>query len=353
MHVGFVVYGDVQQTSGGYRYDRKLRDYLEAHDSTVEILSIDENDAVHHIGENWSPTLYKRLNQPFDVLLQDAWCSRSLWRINTQLSRPGALVGIVHLLRSGPSDQYSISTRRYNQFVERTYLGTLDGAICTSQDTKRRVATLCDTESIVAPPSGRVEGRAMSVKDVKRRARRNEPLRLLTIGNVIPRKGVKTVIEAVDASSVPLEYTIIGSLTEAPTYANTVQRLAREVAEPTSITFTGKVSRATLKAELTRSHVLAMPSRYEGFGMVYLEAMEYGVVPLASAIGGANDLVREGENGYLIEPEDVKTLRQRVEKLVNDRDALAALGTAALSTADEHPTWDESMRTIHSYLQQV
>jgi glycosyltransferase involved in cell wall biosynthesis len=105
-----------------------------------------------------------------------------------------------------------------------------------------------------------------------------------------------------------------------------------------------------LPALLERAHVLAVPSRYEPFGMVYLEAMEYGVVPLASTVGGADELVDDGANGCLVDPGDAEGLRAALATLRDDRETLASLATGALETADTHPDWASSMARVRAFL---
>ena len=71
---------------------------------------------------------------------------------------------------------------------------------------------------------------------------------------------------------------------------------------------------------------------------------------LASASGGARDLGREGENGYLISPGDVATLARRIQEFIDDRRRLAEVGKAARRTWAAHPTWNETAAAIEAYL---
>ncbi len=349
MDVGLVVYGGLDRTSGGFRYDRKLVSALEARGDEVDVVSIPWRTYPRHLADGLSRSLRSRLNQPYDVLLQDELCHPSLWRHNRHLDRPKAVVSIVHLLRSGPT---SGPTRPLYRAIERRYLESVDAAVCTSHDTHDRTRTLADLPTLVAPPSGRVEGAAHSPKRVESRARGGR-LRAVFVGNLLPRKGVRTLLSALARTDRQVELTVVGSHEGDPEYARSARADAYDLGIADRVAFTGEVPSGELDRLLARSHVLAVPASYEGFGMVYLEAMEYGVVPIASAVGGASEIVEHGRNGFLVEPDDPDEIASILSALTADRDALARLGTNALETAARHPTWAVTMGRVRSFLRTV
>jgi glycosyltransferase involved in cell wall biosynthesis len=97
-------------------------------------------------------------------------------------------------------------------------------------------------------------------------------------------------------------------------------------------------------AQLRRAQVLAVPSSHEGFGIAYLEGMAFGLPAVAAAHGGAGDLVRDGYNGYLVDPENVSALAERMARLAVDRDRLARMSLAARRTFLRRPTWRSARR---------
>ncbi|WP_255190825.1 glycosyltransferase family 4 protein [Natronobeatus ordinarius] len=353
MHVGLVVYGGLDRTSGGFRYDRKLVSHLEERGDEVEVIAIPWRSYPRHLGDACSRSIRSRLNRPFDVLVQDELCHPSLWRHNPRLDRPGAIVALVHLLRSGgPQTRLGPLYRT----IERRYLETVDAAVCTSADTRDRTRELATVPTLVAPPAGRIEGAAVTPERVTARAQ-SGPLRVAFVGNLLPRKGLSTLLSGlahVDGSDPGDEaewhLTVVGSHDADPATARRAVERATVLGIADRVTFTGEVSNRELESILERSHVLAVPARYEGFGMVYLEAMEYGVVPIASAVGGASEFVADGRAGFLVDPDDAGQIGALVAELATDRDRLAALGHAALETAAAHPTWAETMDRVRSFL---
>ena len=112
----------------------------------------------------------------------------------------------------------------------------------------------------------------------------------------------------------------------------------------------GRVDDQTLAAALARADVLAVPSRYEGFGMVYLEAMEHGTVPIAGDLGGAGEFITHNGNGFLVGPADSDALRDILDRLCSDRDRLAELSASATETAAAHPTWADSFARAREFM---
>ncbi|QSG01289.1 glycosyltransferase family 4 protein [Natranaeroarchaeum sulfidigenes] len=352
MHVGLVIYGDLNATSGGFRYDRQLVSYLREQGDTVDVISLPWRSYPRGLVDGVSPSIRAKLDRSVDVLVQDGLCHPSLWRQNHQLEKPGAIVTLIHHLRSDdPTERFGPTFRPF----ERRYLESVDAAISTSQFSRTRAcelaAELGRKPTLVAPPAGRTEGAAVTPERVRKRAVTG-PLRVVYLGNVVPRKDPKTLLAAI-ARGHPerdWELTVVGSHDADPDYAASVVMAASEYGIDDRVEFTGKIEPPGLEAILERSHVCCVPSRYEAFGMVYLEAMEYGVVPIAGSVGGAGEFVEHGHNGFVVEPGDEAGITTHLQELDDQRGRLAQLGKRALVTARQHPTWDESMSDIRAFL---
>src|SRR5262245_44200209 len=91
-----------------------------------------------------------------------------------------------------------------------------------------------------------------------------------------------------------------------------LQSKARELGVDRSVLLTGKVGESTLHALYDRAAVFAMPSRAEGFGLVYLEAMSHRLPVVASTADAASEIVVDGKTGFLIDPDDRAALVDRL-----------------------------------------
>lgn len=348
MHVGLVIYGSLDATSGGFQYDRRLVDHLRSCGDTVDIYSLPWRSYPGQLGDSYSRSVREQIDQSVDVLLQDELCHPSLWRHNEQLQHPSVVVSLVHLLRTNTSVPWW--QRPIVEAVERRYLASVDGLVCNSGPTRTDAEALLDSEppSVVAPPStdrlpvdgsnARIENRAEEL-----------PLRILYVGNVVRRKGLDTLVDGLARLDADWELTVVGDLTVEPAFSSAVQQQVHSHALGDRVEFLGQVDDDTLAAELEQSHVLAMPSRHEPFGIVYLEAMAAGVVPLATSAGGATDIVTDGETGMVVPPEDPGAIATALSRVAGDRELLLELAVQARRRYEHHPTWTESMDSIRAF----
>jgi len=135
----------------------------------------------------------------------------------------------------------------------------------------------------------------------QKKRRQMKKLQLVYAGQLIPLKKVDDLICAVKKLDFPCELVIIG---EGPERS----RLEAIAAGQDNITFTGWLQREAVLAEMKKADAFVMVSSPETYGMVYLEAMAQGCIPVASKGEGFDGLIRNGENGYLVQPGDVDGL---------------------------------------------
>ena len=354
MHIGLVIYGSLETISGGYLYDCKLVDYLRRQGDRVDIISLPWRSYPRHLGDNLSSTLFRQLaDLPVDILLQDELNHPSFFWLNRRL-RPRVsyrTMAVIHHLRSveaRPSWQNFL----YRQ-VEHRYITSLDGFICNSQTTRRSVESMVGRglPGIVALPGKDASQPTLSEAVIIRRAKQPGPLRLVFLGNIILRKGLHTLLAAL--SHLPPEawsLSIIGSPELDRDYARLVHYLAENARLCDNLEFLGQLDQLTLFDYLQKSHVLVVPSSYEGFGIAYLEGMGFGLPSIAPLAGGAGELITHGENGFLIGPGDTQALVDHLAMLIEDRQALLRMSLAALERFRKHPTWEEMGASVRNFL---
>ncbi|PSP81077.1 glycosyltransferase family 1 protein [Halobacteriales archaeon QS_1_68_20] len=349
MHVGFVVYGDLSNVSGGFLYDRELVEGLRQRGEWVDVVSLPWRTYGRHLTDNFSDAVRRRLDGPHDVLLQDELCHPSLVRVNRSLDVP--VVALAHSLRS--EEPRAPPQRWLYSWIERRYLGGIDGAVCNSRATREAVETMADVSTTIAYPGRGHRDPGVTTDEIERRAH-DGPLRVAFLGNVVPRKGLHALVDGLAGlDSDRWHLTVVGSLDAAPRYASRLGRRLEERDLADSVTLTGHLSDDELAARLRDQHVLAVPSLYEAFGIVYLEGMGFGLPALATTAGGADELVRDGENGFLVPPEEPLAIARTIAPLVDDRDRLAELGVTARETYEAHQTWDETVEQVRTFLRDV
>ena len=354
MHLGLVVYGSLETVSGGYLYDRKLVEYLQSCGDEVEVISVPWRPYGRALLDNLSPALIERLGRAScHLLVQDELVHPSLCRLNHRLRRrvPYPLVAIVHHLR-GCEARPAWQNFLYRQ-VERRYLSSVDGFIFNSNATRTEVERLvaAGRPAVVAPPGGDNVPGGLSREEVLQRAGAPGPCRLIFVGNLIPRKGLHVLLDALATLPDPdWRLTVVGGPELDPPYARAIRSRIAALGLTGKIKMLGTLPPEELAGRLRESHLLAVPSAYEGFGIVYLEAMRFGLPVIASAAGGAREIVSHGVNGFLAPPGDPATLSRLLKSLLENRDLLVRLSLAALTHAASQPTWKESAARVREFL---
>jgi D-inositol-3-phosphate glycosyltransferase len=166
-------------------------------------------------------------------------------------------------------------------------------------------------------------------------------LMLLFVGRIEPLKGLDTLLEALasmrrqglfDRHSLCLS--VIGGDPEVDQQAMSaemarVQELSAAYGLEDLVTFLGKRSQDTLPYYYSAAEAVIVPSQYESFGMVALEAMACGTPVVASQIGGLAFLVQDGLTGYTVPAGEPEALVDRLRTLIKDTDLRQRMGRQA------------------------
>jgi len=156
-------------------------------------------------------------------------------------------------------------------------------------------------------------------------------LSVLSVGNLIPIKGHELLLRAIAkiSSEFPaLTCDIIGSGPEK----DRLQKLAAELRIAERVRFAGRQSRAKVAEAMRACTVFALPSRYEGLGCVYLEAMSCGKPAIACRGQGISEVIRDGWNGALVSDNDAHELAGTLAVLLRDEPRRRRIGAAARNT---------------------
>jgi glycosyltransferase involved in cell wall biosynthesis len=344
MKIGLVIYGSLDTLSGGYMYDRKLVEYLRAQGDTVEIISLPWRNYAAHLMDNFS----FKLPHNFDILIQDELNHPSLIGAN-QGTHPYPIVSLVHHLRC--SELRPQWQNNFYEIIEKKYLQSVDGFIFNSQTTKGVVNELLVKEkpSVVAyPPTDRF-GAAITEKEIVERSKSKE-LRILFLGNVMQRKGLLTLLKAVHGQSSAVRLDVVGSLISEPEYAKHIQSFIADNKLSSFVFLHNALDNEPLREKLRQAHVLIVPSSYEGFGIVYLEGMGFGLPAIGTTAGAAGEVIEHGKTGYLIEPNDSTALAKHISRLATDRELLTQLSLNARARYTQQPAWNETAGQIRGFL---
>lgn len=353
MRIGLLIYGSLDLLTGGFIYDRILVEHLRETGHEVEVFSLPWRRYAGQLAANINHSLVDQIEAAqLDLLLQDELCHPSLFLLNRRI-KPAVnapLVSIVHHLRI--SEQHPRLFRPLYRAVETRYLSTVDAWIYNSQTTRQSVEQVTggDRPYVVAYPSGsRFEG--FSVEQIEQRVKQDRPLQVVFVGSLIRRKGLHTLIEALAyLPDQAAELTIIGNAEADPIYTRAIRRQIGESGLAERVKLTGVLPADQLRDYLAGADVLAVPSQYEGFGIVYLEGMAFGLPAIASTGGAAHEIITPGQDGFLVPPGDSKALADCLQTLQSNPRQHLSMSLAARARFESHPTWVESAAQIEFFL---
>jgi glycosyltransferase involved in cell wall biosynthesis len=363
MKLGLIIYGSLDIMSGGYLYDRKLVESLRKRGDQVEVISLPRRNYAAYLLDNLS----FRLPGGFDLIIEDELNHPSLLSANAG-KHPCPVASLVHNLHSlEPRPAWQ---NKLFRVIEQRYLNSVDGFIFNSETTRSAAQRLVRDRKpfvIANPPTDRF-GPHLDADQIRLRANEPGPLRLLFLGNVIPLKGLHVLFEAMvkkqttlvkeqttlisDQSSV-ISVDVVGSLTVDSKYAHEMQHYVTAHGLSSTVRFHGILDNEPLIERLKCAQVMVMPSSYEGFGMAYLEGMGFGLPAIATTCGAASEFILDGENGYLIPPNDSSLLAERLMTLAHDRELLTRLSFNALQRHQAQPSWEQTVDRIRDFLPDV
>lgn len=171
----------------------------------------------------------------------------------------------------------------------------------------------------------------------------NAQVKILFIGRLIPRKGFQRVVQALplvrQLARVPFEIEVVGT----GAAQTDLDALAAKLGISDVIHYVGMVPYDKLERSYQYADIFVLTSLSEGMPSVILEAMACGLPIVASDVGGNNEIVREGDNGFLIRGDDVELLAERLAELVNNGELRRRMGERSRELARQYD-WSFIMR---------
>jgi phosphatidylinositol alpha-1,6-mannosyltransferase len=183
----------------------------------------------------------------------------------------------------------------------------------------------------------------------------NETPILLTVGRLVPRKGIDLMLRALPLilQETAVTYHIGGS---GPDHAR-LEKLVQESGIQHAVRFLGRIPDDELPHLYASADLFVMPNReiqaegsLEGFGIVFLEASASGLPVIAGRSGGAVEAVQDGITGLLVAPDSVEELATAVLTLLRDAPKRQQMGQAGRQWVETEMNWDRTARQFMDLL---
>jgi teichuronic acid biosynthesis glycosyltransferase TuaC len=172
---------------------------------------------------------------------------------------------------------------------------------------------------------------------------------ILSVGNLIPIKGHELLLRAFAELSPDFPFATCEIIGDGPQHLH-LTKLANDLNLSGKVRLLGRQSRKQVADAMQRCAIFALPSRYEGLGCVYLEAMATEKPVIACRGQGIDEIIHHGVNGWLVPPDDVQSLVEACSVLLRDqllrqRTGQAARGTILQGLTSAH----QASRLAHLY----
>jgi len=341
----FVIPGDLATLTGGYGYDRRLIAELRRSGWKVDHLALGPGFPFPNAGDLAAAGDSFGTLAEGSLVLVDGLAFGALPEVAEKEARRLRLVALVH---HPLAEETGLSVDASDALFhsERRALAMTRGVIATSATTAKRLIegydVMPDHLAVAQPGSDPASAGPISMRAP------DEPVRLLSIGTLTPRKGHDLLIEALAGlADLPWTCRIIGSPDRAPaTAADLRVRIARHGLQ-SRIILAGEM--ADLSAAYAAADIFVLASRHEGYGMVFAEAMQHGLPIIATTAGAIPEAVPPSA-GILVPPDDVAALAGALAQLIRDPALRARHAAEARSTALALPSWADTARDVAAAL---
>jgi glycosyltransferase involved in cell wall biosynthesis len=343
MRVAFVTVGDTGRLTGGYLYNARVLSALREMGVAVE--EIVPCGASRQEQELAAPGLGSVLDpRRFDVIVVDALARIvcAPWIDSWRGERP--VVAMVHELPSVAAPENARGRASEEPLLRAERLISVSGHGRSILEERGVPAARI---RVVVPGFDHLLPGGGSSSPL-----RGGAVRALCVAQWIPRKGILDLVRAWavhERQGASLE--LVGETDADPAYTSSV-RAAIAASPDTAITVRGPVDDATLERAYATVDLFVLPSRYEGYGIVYAEALSHGLPIIACNVGPVPDLVGE-EAALLVEPGDVEALSGALDLLLTDAALRERMSAAARRRAQDLPRWEDTATSFLCVLEEV
>ncbi|THV21041.1 glycosyltransferase family 4 protein [Peteryoungia ipomoeae] len=338
----FAYPGDLNLKTGGYAYDRELIAGLRALGWEIDLLALGDGfpspsgETLRLAEEKLSSVSDGELlvidGLAFGVL--DGWAVANHDRL-----------GIIALVHHPLALETGIAGDARDALLasERDALAVARHVVVTSNATAREVATLfgVDPTRITTALPGTKNGRPSTSNGIVPH--------ILAVGTLIERKGHDILVDALK-SIEHLEWrtSIVGSRTLDPVTSLSLEKRIAEHDLQSRITLCGEVE--DTRSLMADADIFALASRYEGYGMVFAEALAQGLPIVACRAGAIPEVVPE-EAGFLVAVDDVTAFAQALETLILDPKMRALKAEGSARAGQKLPGWEETAQAVSKLLE--
>jgi glycosyltransferase involved in cell wall biosynthesis len=340
----FVYPGDLSTPTGGYEYDRRIIQGLEGLGWQIQLISLGDGYPFPDPAQiEYARSALHKLTKNVPMVI-DGLALGALPDLAAEIAKRHPLIALIHhplAFEFGLSDpQIQLLQQSETQALQQV-VRVVANSPTTARDLNRHYGVPLEIIDVILPGTDRIHALAPKIQ-------KNEDhlgqVHLLSVGSIIPRKGFHHLITALEPL-VDLHWTlsIAGDTSRNPAAYERLMMDIKDCHLEGRVEVLGTLSNEELKNQYAKADVFVLPSLFEGYGMVYAEAMAFGLPIIATTAGAIPDTVPQ-DAGLLVEPGDIPALTIALKTLIQDPSHRARLSSGALTAAGQQPTWDYAVQ---------
>lgn len=340
----FIIPGDINTPTGGYIYDRKLIDQLRKQSLDVELISLQgsfpnptEND------QRLAVETFSNLLADTPVIIDGLAFGAMEKEVVSSINGP--IIALVHhpLAHEGGLDE---KTRQRLFDSEYKNLQKASKVLVPSSHTKKLLVNeyLVDEKIITVANPG------FDLSPI--RGVPIEPPLIFSVGSLIHRKGHDVLLKALSKiTHLPWQAVIAGSSRDQEYFEGLIELRALLGLE-SRVEFVGHIDQQQLAEYYSKATLFALATRHEGYGMVFDEAMSYGLPIITCDSGAVLETVGD-KAALLVEPDSEESFAEAISKVLENQEIHQAMSKSALERTSTLNDWSITAKHFISAIESL
>jgi len=333
MRIRFILPGDINTPTGGYRYDRAILNEWRLKGHVVDLVSLPGPYPFQGVEDQHEALAILAKARPADISIIDGLCGGADPDLARHIHPITPVVALIHhplALENGLSKNQAASL----EALEREGLRYVKAVVTTSLATSKTV------HQLFGYPENQIHTVLPGVERGKPVCfHTRQPLKIFSVGSITKRKGHDLLLRALgQLKTLSWRLDIVGPQDFDPDFFQALKQITLEEEIAERVHFHGAVDEETLEGFYQSADIFALASRYEGYGMAYAEAIVRGLPVIATTAGAIPDTVPQ-VCGLLVPPDDVGALTEALDRMLSDDALRQKKHEGCLEAEPDFPTW--------------
>lgn len=223
-----------------------------------------------------------------------------------------------------------------NKSISKLALKNASGVIALSEDMKKEMNKICNRDDISVLPNGIELNKFKGISEKKLFKKKEKTI--IFVGSLRPVKGVKYLIKAMNTINKETDTNLI--IVGDGIDKEGLKTLVEELNLQDCIHFVGKIPNEDVPRYMAQADIFALPSLSEGFPVVVVEAMASGLPIVTTNVRGLPEIIKNGENGFVVEPQNSEHMAEKILLLLKDEQLYRKISENNKVKAEEY-SWDK------------